>query len=181
MDDRSKVVLLIGYHNIYSYKLYCPVNDKVEVSGDVIVKESETWNWSKAQSNSNIVSTLKSDSASKGDSDSKRESEFKDDSDSEGESDSDDRSDSKGDPTSKGGTFDGGHNSEGDPTSEGILPLKVELLKAKLLKVELLKVVLLLKVSRGHIELDRYQGDLYILSCCKILRFIMKEKSYRVP
>ena len=68
-----------------------------------------------------------------------------------------------------------------------VQPMKVELLKAvypltmELLKVELLKVVLLLKVSRGHKELDRYQGDLRTLSCCKILRLILKGKSHRVP
>lgn len=38
-DDRSKVMLLIGYHNTSAYKLYCPVTNTVKVNRDVIVKK----------------------------------------------------------------------------------------------------------------------------------------------
>lgn len=41
LDDRSKVMLLVGYHSTGAYKLYCPETKKVEVSRDVIVKDSE--------------------------------------------------------------------------------------------------------------------------------------------
>src|SRR3954471_15092604 len=39
--DRSKVILLLGYHKTGSYKLYCLISKKVEFRRDVIVKESE--------------------------------------------------------------------------------------------------------------------------------------------
>lgn len=40
-DDRSKVMFLVRYYNTCAYKIYCHVNDKVEFSRDVIVKELE--------------------------------------------------------------------------------------------------------------------------------------------
>lgn len=40
LEDISKVMWLIGYHSTCTYKLYCPVTNKVEVSRDVIVNES---------------------------------------------------------------------------------------------------------------------------------------------
>lgn len=67
LDDRSRVMLLIGYHYIGAYKLYCLVTNKVEVSEDVIVRESERWDWSKSQSNYSAMSMLEFDSASDGD------------------------------------------------------------------------------------------------------------------
>jgi transposase InsO family protein len=46
LDDRSKEMLLVGYHSTGAYKLYCPKTNKIEFSRDVIVKESEIWDWS---------------------------------------------------------------------------------------------------------------------------------------
>lgn len=40
LDDKSRVMLLVGYHNIGAYKLYFPVTNKVEFNRDFIVKES---------------------------------------------------------------------------------------------------------------------------------------------
>lgn len=40
LDDIRRVMLLVGYHSTCSYKLYCPVTNKVEFNKDVIVKES---------------------------------------------------------------------------------------------------------------------------------------------
>ena len=40
MDDISKVILLVGYHSTGAYKFYCPEINKVEISKDVVVKES---------------------------------------------------------------------------------------------------------------------------------------------
>ena len=57
LDDKSKVMLLIGYHIIGAYKLYCQVFNKVEVSRDVIVKETEAWDENKSQSNYGAVLT----------------------------------------------------------------------------------------------------------------------------
>ena len=48
LDDRSKVMLLVGYHSTSAYKLYFPVTNKVEVNKDVIFKESEAWDWRKS-------------------------------------------------------------------------------------------------------------------------------------
>lgn len=38
LDDRSKVMLLIGYHNTIVYKLYCLVTNKVKVNRYAKVK-----------------------------------------------------------------------------------------------------------------------------------------------
>src|ERR1051325_7879247 len=54
LDERSKVMLLVGYHSTGAYKLYCPETNKIEVSRDVIVKESEFWDWRKSQPTSGI-------------------------------------------------------------------------------------------------------------------------------
>ena len=40
LDDKSRVMLLVGYHSTGAYKLYSLVNNKVEFNRDVIVKES---------------------------------------------------------------------------------------------------------------------------------------------
>lgn len=41
LDDRSRVMFIVGYHNSCAYKLKCHVTNKVEFNRDVIVKESE--------------------------------------------------------------------------------------------------------------------------------------------
>lgn len=139
LDDISKVVLLIGYRSTSAYKLYCPITNKVEVDKYVIVKESETWDWGKSQSNSIAVLTLESDSTSEGDSASEGDSDFEGESESEddfnsdsesesevdfnfeGDSDSNDGSSSEGNPTSKGNPLsEGVLASEGGPASEGL-------------------------------------------------------------
>ena len=43
LDDRSRVMFLVGYHSTGAYKLHCLVTNKVEFNRDVIVKESEVW------------------------------------------------------------------------------------------------------------------------------------------
>lgn len=137
LDDRSRVMLLIGHHCTCEYKLYFQVTNKDEGIKDIIVKESKTWDWSKSQSNSSTVSTLEfgcaseGDFASKGDSDSEGESKsenysalkvtlivkvslnLKNNYGSKGDFDSEGESDSEGDSNS-----DGGLDYEGDPTFE---------------------------------------------------------------
>ncbi|KAK2372692.1 putative mitochondrial protein [Trifolium repens] len=78
LDDRSKVMFLVGYHSTGAYKLYCPKTNRIEFSRDVIVKELETWDWNKTQSNSDVRildSDSDEDSGSEGDSDSEGDSE----------------------------------------------------------------------------------------------------------
>lgn len=43
LDDKSRVMLLIGYHSTCAYKLYCLVTNKVEIRKDVIVKNQKHW------------------------------------------------------------------------------------------------------------------------------------------
>lgn len=43
LNDKRKLMLLIGYHNTISYKFYYPVTNKVEVNMYVIVKEIKAW------------------------------------------------------------------------------------------------------------------------------------------
>lgn len=57
LDDRSRVILLGGYHSTSAYKLYYPVTNKLDISRDVIVKESGAWDWSKSQSNSSELTS----------------------------------------------------------------------------------------------------------------------------
>src|ERR1051325_6502814 len=54
LEDRSKVMLLVGYHSTSAYKLYYPETNKVEISRDVVVKESKVWDWSKSQPTSYV-------------------------------------------------------------------------------------------------------------------------------
>lgn len=45
LDDKSKALLMIGYHPTGAYKLYDPVKRRVVISRDVVVDESATWDW----------------------------------------------------------------------------------------------------------------------------------------
>lgn len=132
LDDRSRVVLLVGYHSTCAYKLYCPVTNKVEFNKDVIVKELEAWNQNKSQSNSGTVLTseltsedifdcegdFESEDVSQSEGDCDVEEEF------EGESDSDPDSDNHLDI---GGNHasEGGHDSEDSQTYD-IIPASEE-------------------------------------------------------
>lgn len=100
LDDRIKVMLLISYQSTCTYKLYYPLTNKVKVNKDVIVKESETWDWSKSPSNSSEMTTLEYDCASKGDSASKEDSSSKGDSAFEGDTDSEGWYESEGESDS---------------------------------------------------------------------------------
>lgn len=144
LDDRSRVMLFVGYHNIGAYKLYCYVTNKVEFNRDVIMKETKAWDQNKSQSNYGAVLTPKlssediSDSerefASKRDSESEYKSEFECDFDVEVEfeDESDSKVDSKGESdfdldfdddtnTSGNHAYKGGHASKVRPDSKVIL------------------------------------------------------------
>ena len=55
LDDKSRVMLLVGYHSTWAYKIYCLITNKVKFSRDVIMKELEAWDWNKSQSNYGVV------------------------------------------------------------------------------------------------------------------------------
>ena len=46
LDDRSEVMVLIGYHSTSAYKLYSPNNDKLVIDQDFHVDERKGWDWS---------------------------------------------------------------------------------------------------------------------------------------
>ncbi|KAK2443673.1 putative mitochondrial protein [Trifolium repens] len=52
LDDRSETMIFIGYHSTGAYKLYNPRNNKVTMSRDVKVVESEFWDWENAKESS---------------------------------------------------------------------------------------------------------------------------------
>ena len=55
LEDKSEIMILIGYHPTGAYKLYNPVTQKVHISRDVIVNEAERWKWeSEPEYNSEI-------------------------------------------------------------------------------------------------------------------------------
>jgi len=45
LEDKSEIMILIGYHPTGAYKLYNPVTQKVHICRDVIVNEAEKWKW----------------------------------------------------------------------------------------------------------------------------------------
>jgi len=45
LEDKIEIMILIGYHPTGAYKLYNPVTQKVHISRDVIVNETEKWKW----------------------------------------------------------------------------------------------------------------------------------------
>ncbi|MCH79927.1 copia-type polyprotein [Trifolium medium] len=45
LDDKSEVMILIGYHTAGAYKLYNPITKKVTSSRDVTFEEDKGWNW----------------------------------------------------------------------------------------------------------------------------------------
>lgn len=47
LENKSEIMILIGYHLTGSYKLYNPVTQKVHISRDIIVNEAEKWKWEK--------------------------------------------------------------------------------------------------------------------------------------
>jgi transposase InsO family protein len=50
LDDKSEVLILVGYHTAGSYKLYNPLTQKISASRDVTVNEKEQWNWESTSS-----------------------------------------------------------------------------------------------------------------------------------
>jgi hypothetical protein len=52
LDDKSEVMILVGYHTAGAYKLYNPITKKLTTSRDVTFAEDKSWNWSTSTSQS---------------------------------------------------------------------------------------------------------------------------------
>jgi hypothetical protein len=50
LDDKSEVMIMIGYHTAGAYKLYNPITKKVTSSRDVTFEEDKSWNWNTSYS-----------------------------------------------------------------------------------------------------------------------------------
>lgn len=51
LDDRNQVMVMIGYHSTWAYKLFSPTKNKVVISRDVEFDESKGWNLLKIPEN----------------------------------------------------------------------------------------------------------------------------------
>ncbi|XP_019439043.1 PREDICTED: uncharacterized protein LOC109344742 [Lupinus angustifolius] len=51
LDDRSKKLVLIGYHTTGAYRIYDPLNHRIMMSRDVKVDETQSWDWSETSNN----------------------------------------------------------------------------------------------------------------------------------
>jgi hypothetical protein len=47
LDDKSTMMILVGYHPTGGYKLYDPMNKCIVISRDVVVDELREWDWHK--------------------------------------------------------------------------------------------------------------------------------------
>ncbi|GAU50483.1 hypothetical protein TSUD_409690 [Trifolium subterraneum] len=45
LQDKSKQMILVGYHPTGAYRLYDPLNKKVKLGRDIVVCEAESWDW----------------------------------------------------------------------------------------------------------------------------------------
>ncbi|GAU26253.1 hypothetical protein TSUD_224440 [Trifolium subterraneum] len=45
LDDKSEVMVLVGYHLTGGYRLYDPISKSIVISRDVIVDEMKEWDW----------------------------------------------------------------------------------------------------------------------------------------
>jgi len=51
LDDKSQLMIMVGYHSTSAYKLYDPNNKKIVFSKDVKFDETKCWNWKDKASN----------------------------------------------------------------------------------------------------------------------------------
>ena len=52
LEDKSEVVILVGYHSTRAYRLYHPMTKQICISRDDVVDEEEAWNWSEDETRS---------------------------------------------------------------------------------------------------------------------------------
>jgi len=55
LGDKSETMILVGYHETDSYRLYHPLNHSIVIRKDVKVCESEAWDWNKKEKSSNLT------------------------------------------------------------------------------------------------------------------------------
>src|ERR1044072_557364 len=61
LNDKSAMMILIGYHPTGAYKLLNPTTRKVTYSRDVIIDETSQWNWNDKASNKSTTTPLLTD------------------------------------------------------------------------------------------------------------------------
>lgn len=68
LQDKSEVMILVGYHPSRAYRLYNPITKKLLMSRDVIINESERWDWKDSSGTTGLtVPTLLEDVQDEGD------------------------------------------------------------------------------------------------------------------
>lgn len=45
LDDKSKLMVLVGYHKTGVYGLFNPNNDKIVICRDIVIDENSAWDW----------------------------------------------------------------------------------------------------------------------------------------
>ncbi|GAU30308.1 hypothetical protein TSUD_385290 [Trifolium subterraneum] len=48
LDNKSEMMILVGYHNTGGYKLFDPINRTIVISRDVLIDETKEWDWKKS-------------------------------------------------------------------------------------------------------------------------------------
>lgn len=56
LEDKSTPLVLLGYHNTRSYRLFDPYTKQVAINRDVIVLESEVWNRNAKDNDATLIS-----------------------------------------------------------------------------------------------------------------------------
>ncbi|CAJ2661986.1 unnamed protein product [Trifolium pratense] len=46
LDDKSEMMIMVGYHSTGGYRLYNPISTSIVISRDVIIDELKEWDWS---------------------------------------------------------------------------------------------------------------------------------------
>ena len=49
LDDRSEVLILLGYHSTGAYRMYNPITQKVVLGRNVKIDETRSWDWNETQ------------------------------------------------------------------------------------------------------------------------------------
>lgn len=52
LDDKSEVMILVGYHSTGGYRLLNPETKQIVTSRDVVIDEAREWDWSAQEKNS---------------------------------------------------------------------------------------------------------------------------------
>ena len=62
LEDKSMIMVLVGYHPTRSYKLYNPATNEICISRDVMVNEEGSWSWTNQNTKDNNSSHTKGNS-----------------------------------------------------------------------------------------------------------------------